>query len=143
MPGATCPTPKVNTHPRTLSPQQHSQRSSADRLAVNSHSRVHTVSLTLPISLSLLGDLRGMHRHSVCVWRACTYHRKCKCTYVPYIHDGRSLTFFIPRLPIPSAHKTRFYGATEIGPTHYVAPIAIEKGRFLRHRNYAHAFRSL
>jgi len=28
MPGATCPTPKVNTHPRSLSPQQHSRRSS-------------------------------------------------------------------------------------------------------------------
>lgn len=38
MPGATCPTPKVNTHPRSLSPQQHTRRSSVERLPVNSHS---------------------------------------------------------------------------------------------------------
>lgn len=81
MPGATCPTPKVNTHPRTLSPQQHSHRSSADRLAANSRSHSTTVSLTLPISLSIPADLRGMHRHSVCVSHTCAGDPNCKCTF--------------------------------------------------------------
>lgn len=59
MPGATCPTPKVNTHPRSLSPQQHSHRSSVECLPVNSHSS----SSLPPLSFHHLTLLHRHHRH--------------------------------------------------------------------------------
>lgn len=72
MPGATCPTPKVNTHPRSLSPQQHSRRSSVKHLPVNSHSSSLVPTLPPPpllcLSYPLLETLFPSYLTAVGAW---------------------------------------------------------------------------